>query len=726
MEQNNNEKGQMVKDGAKLARKAATAPVKAMIWSAVSVILPYIILGFLIFVVIFCVYFGTLEQIDQVLDASEDWGERLGHAISLYGFKTTEEVEKTEEGKFLFMLKMYQKVFRFDNYEISLITQTLLYEGSSEERIYLSEKPSGYDENNPDDFDIDKSSGMDISDIESGSKLGMFWEFIKNIVTNFQRGFATSFAGQSQYLKANKNLLVNAAALKKCSMLTSNQEKEEQCYKGYLIAEYNSVTDYYIDCNYGKIPFCDKDKAIETDVEPGFLVLPNNIIGNIVADTNEILDLGAAIAEQLSKFSIAGGVVSRIVDFEGTMRDALTLFVLGKLATADDIHFYYDGYIVNNLKEEYKVFNNLDYDLEIFEDDIMELFEKYDKERIEKERKNRRETADMIKDLTEAYYDLTYGPGKIEELFTEIVASNETNASVIIDEDGNAISFDDYVLMYVLANYGDEIKEIVDSGENVEERLRALIILARTQIYNDTDFSQSSAEVTGDFDIYESGKEIYDSFKADSKLYKYLANLSTAIAGSRGRTIRINGKVVTLTPEQINQILDAVQNGGTIEDAIGNVIPDASLNVTFSPLPEGSFHVSSQYGEVRGDETHNAIDYAAPAGTKIYSISDGVVTNVVNWCTVGDTGCGGGFGNRVYVLYQTGDGHNYYVIYAHMSSTANITVGQTISAGTLIGYVGNTGYSTGNHLHLEVRKDDTSSSAFAINPSTIFDMNFGG
>lgn len=710
--ENNNEKGQMVKDSAKLALKAATAPIKTMIWGAVATILPYILVGLFIFIVIFCVYFGTLEQIDQIIDDSEDWGERLGHAVSLYGFKTTEEVEKTEEAKYFSMLKLYQKVFKFDNYEISLINKTLLYEGSSEERIYLSEKNSGYI--------YLRQNGEEIS----------FPRFIKDLLTNFQRGFTTSYAGQSQYLKANKNMLVNAAALKKCKVKTGGEmKKEEQCYKGYLIADYNMVTDYYIDCYYGKALFCDMDKAIESDVEPGFLILPNNIIGHTVGITNEIADIRNDIIAAFSKFTIAGAITQEVLKKEEIIRDALSLFVFGTLAGENDIHFYYDGYIVNNLKEEYKVFNNLEYDLDYDLSELEEdkkngflswLFEKYDKDTIIQERKNRRETADMIKDLTETYFDLTYGLDKIEEIFTEIVASNEKNASVIIDADGNSISFDDYVLMYALAKYGNQIKEIVESGENVEERLRALMILVRTQVYDDTDFNHSSAETTGNFAIYEDGKAVYDSFKADSRLYKYLASLSTAIAGSRGRTIKVNGQVVTLTPDQINQVLDAVENGGTIEDAIGNVIPDASLNVTFSPLPEGSFYVSSQYGEVRGDDTHNAIDYAAPAGTPIYSISDGVVADVANWCTEGDRNCAGGFGNRVYVRYTNGDGNNYYVIYAHMSSTANISVGQTISAGTLLGYVGNTGDSYGNHLHLEIRTNGTGTDAKTENPGTFF------
>lgn len=748
MEQDNNGK-EIAKLGAKVALKAATAPIKTAIITAVGVILPYILIGAVIFIVILCVYFGTLEQIDEVLEDSTEWGERIGNAISLYGFKTNEDLENDEEGKFFDMLNLYKKVFKFDNYELSIINQTLLYEGSNEERVYLSEKPENYTDKDPDNSKIP----IDMLDSEgnvSGSTT--FWSFIKNIMTNYQRGFFSTYGGQSQYVKANKNMLVNAAALKRCALLTrKDKEKEEQCYNGYLIAEYNFVTDFLIDCSPLRTPLlCPEEKKIKTDVEPGFLVLPNDILGATAGTTNEILDLASGITNYFASFTIFAGVTKRFTDFVDNVRDALTLFVLGRLANEDDKHFYYDGYIVNNLKETYKVYNNInEYDnndylrdkfnyVLSFVDNLnannsgalqeaaTDVLSSFDKEIVEKERKNRRKTAVDIMNMVESYYELTYGKEKIEKKFSEIVASNESKASVVIDSDGNAISFDDYVLMYALSKYSNEIQEIVDSGVNVEERLRTLMIVARTQVYTETGFNHSSAEVNGNNSVYEDGKKIYDAFKADSKMYKYLANLNTSIVNSRGRTIKVNGQVITLTDEQISQVLDSVQAGGKLEDSIANVIPDASLNVTFSPLPTGSFRISSHYGEVRGSEHHNAIDYAAPTGTQIYSISDGVVANVVSHCTVGDTECGGGFGNRVYVRYNTGDGHDYYVIYGHMSSTANISVGQTISAGTLIGYVGNTGYSTGSHLHLEVRKDDTSSGAYAIDPSTLFDMSFGG
>lgn len=410
MEQNNNEK-EMLKTGAKLALKAASAPVKTMIWTAVLTILPYILVGLLIVIVIFCVYFGSLEQVDEISSGAQSVGERMGNVVSLYGFKTAEEVETDEENKFFATLQMYQYLFKFTNEDISLLTQTLLYEGSSEEKIYLSEKS------------ID--DGFDTFD-NSDTFIGKFWTILKNIFTSFQRGFSTSFDGASQYLKANKNLLVPATALRKCKMLTSGSGRAtEQCFRGYLVAEYNTVTDWHIDCNFGR-NFCFKD-PIDTDVEPGFLVLPNNIIGEIIAASDVIQDIKSTLFNLFARATLSYGgqkLAKTLDDFSRNMREALNLFIFGKLADEEDIHFYYDGYIVENLKEFYKLYNNVCYDDETCKEadkagltiieKIGKLVEEYKPEVIRQERVNRREVADSIIELTDTYYELTYGYNKLD------------------------------------------------------------------------------------------------------------------------------------------------------------------------------------------------------------------------------------------------------------------------------------------------------------------------
>ena len=98
---------------------------------------------------------------------------------------------------------------------------------------------------------------------------------------------------------------------------------------------------------------------------------------------------------------------------------------------------------------------------------------------------------------------------------------------------------------------------------------------------------------------------------------------------------------------------------------------------------------------------HDGLDLVAAAGTPIYAASDGIVTGA---------GPNGRFGNWM----QIDHAGKVTTVYGHLSEfAAGIKVGTPVSYGELIGYVGNTGRSTGAHLHFEILVDGR-----AVNPST--------
>lgn len=104
--------------------------------------------------------------------------------------------------------------------------------------------------------------------------------------------------------------------------------------------------------------------------------------------------------------------------------------------------------------------------------------------------------------------------------------------------------------------------------------------------------------------------------------------------------------------------------------------------------------ITSRYGSndsVRS-HAHSGLDIAAPYGTPIKAAASGTVTYSGN--------AGDGFGN--YVIISHGNGVT--TVYAHCSQLL-VSAGQTVSQGDVIAKVGSTGNSTGNHLHLEVRKN---------------------
>ena len=91
---------------------------------------------------------------------------------------------------------------------------------------------------------------------------------------------------------------------------------------------------------------------------------------------------------------------------------------------------------------------------------------------------------------------------------------------------------------------------------------------------------------------------------------------------------------------------------------------------------------------------HTGVDYAAPLGTPVVSIGDG---------TVIEKGYKGGGGNTVKIRHNS----TYTTAYLHLSKYGKINVGQHVSQGQVIGYVGSTGNSTGSHLDFRVWKNGT-------------------
>ena len=123
---------------------------------------------------------------------------------------------------------------------------------------------------------------------------------------------------------------------------------------------------------------------------------------------------------------------------------------------------------------------------------------------------------------------------------------------------------------------------------------------------------------------------------------------------------------------------------------------------------DGITHVSSYVGH-RGQNSsggtnvgstdHKGTDYAAAGGSAVYAAADGTVRIVKYNCKVTASGTVIGYGNYVAIEHDNG----MWTVYAHLSA-AGVSVGQRVKKGQVIGLIGNTGGSTGNHLHVEYRQ----------------------
>ena len=140
---------------------------------------------------------------------------------------------------------------------------------------------------------------------------------------------------------------------------------------------------------------------------------------------------------------------------------------------------------------------------------------------------------------------------------------------------------------------------------------------------------------------------------------------------------------------------EIAQREAELEELIRqNQIQFTVSNGWLYPLPTSCMTLTSAFGyrihPITGrPHSHTGTDIAAPYGTPIKAVKSGVVTI---------SEYGSSYGN--YVVISHGDGTTS--LYAHMSSRA-ASAGDVVSQGDVIGYVGSTGNSTGNHLHLEIR-----------------------
>lgn len=148
--------------------------------------------------------------------------------------------------------------------------------------------------------------------------------------------------------------------------------------------------------------------------------------------------------------------------------------------------------------------------------------------------------------------------------------------------------------------------------------------------------------------------------------------------------------------EQTVEVASAIQTAEIeLQEAVKEMqkIKSATLDGVYFAVKPVSGTITSRFGanESIRDHTHKGMDIAAPYGTKIVAAADGKVTY---------SGWMGGYGNLIIITHENG----IQTYYGHCSKLL-AKVGDEVKAGNEIAKVGSTGFSTGNHLHFEIRKN---------------------
>ena len=199
------------------------------------------------------------------------------------------------------------------------------------------------------------------------------------------------------------------------------------------------------------------------------------------------------------------------------------------------------------------------------------------------------------------------------------------------------------------------------------------------------------------------------SYVEDDTRYANYKEVTTV--GQNGKTkitqqiLYINGEINSLViteKEVITPVINEVITRGTKGYSSGNFHYSNEIGTDEYYWPTATPFIITSTFKWRWGKHHNGIDVSGTGfGSPIYASTSGTVIDVNRSCAsrgyYGST-CGSGFGNYIKVISPKG----YTIIYGHLTNQVLVNVGQSVTQGKVIGYMGNSGSSTGTHLHFQI------------------------
>lgn len=159
-------------------------------------------------------------------------------------------------------------------------------------------------------------------------------------------------------------------------------------------------------------------------------------------------------------------------------------------------------------------------------------------------------------------------------------------------------------------------------------------------------------------------------------------------------TIRL-GQQIKLPPQDLDP--QTIANL-SVKRVAGASQPAQAFKGTFRS-PTSGWRLTQTFGRTDFERWHSGIDLDWGSGTTIFASASGKVIRV-------SRGWGGGYGNHIIIDHGSG----FQTLYGHLAGFS-VSSGQWVNQGQVIGKMGSTGWSTGVHLHFEIRKNGT-----AVNP----------
>ncbi len=318
----------------------------------------------------------------------------------------------------------------------------------------------------------------------------------------------------------------------------------------------------------------------------------------------------------------------------------------------------------------------------------------------------------VLDDLTKAQQDFNKNQQQIDEHKGQINKDNETikslkseiesmsnevvelqqgiaDANVEIEEKKEQTKD---LLVYLQMSQGENIYlDYVFGGESITDLIYRLSIVEQLTEYNETMVKELEELITRNenrkVELAKKQEEYEDKItKLNEEKQKLANSINNLDDLSPGLEQEVKSK---------QQIVAYYRSEGckNRSDVIGRDCAVSTTNAIFSrPIRTG--YITSFIG-YRWGSLHRGLDMGSSQGrnTPLYSIGNGVITSI--WEDGNGAKC-------VNVQYQASNGTYYTAIYAHLSRYGNIKENMKVNTNTIIGYMGDTGYAFGVHLHLEL------------------------
>ena len=259
-------------------------------------------------------------------------------------------------------------------------------------------------------------------------------------------------------------------------------------------------------------------------------------------------------------------------------------------------------------------------------------------------------------------------------------------------DDWRKASFDHFKAAVDSVNFWDRTVEVEKESEEHEV------------IWDD---EESTIHVDMTYNIYDRGVERFREKFGLQDDKEFLKSVEMAY-----NTKVLFGETEDLPMGGVSGGASGAYPGGGTHNTIRQALAELEEKLEYfggsAAMPIRSYSgITSEFGprNYAPDPIHTGIDFGAESGTPIYAAMDGIVLLRLSSPR--------GFGNHI-VLYHGG---GITTMYAHMSSFGKYQVGDSVSQGDVIGYVGSSGLSTGPHLHFEYQKNGS-----AYNPREILPL----